>query len=65
MVMISFRVFFYIFSFRNMNINTYVFVQDCDHDFESFFSMLIAYTLFLCYVQLEALKVVIFTWLKC
>ena len=32
----------YFVSFGNMNVITYVFVQDCDHDFEFFFSMLIA-----------------------
>ena len=50
----------YFVSFGNM----YVFVQDCDHDFESFFSMLIDLRLLVFYVQLEALKIVIFTWLK-
>ena len=39
-----------------MNVNMYVFVQDFDHDFESFFSMLIDLRLLVFYVQLEALK---------
>ena len=47
-----------------MNVNMYVFVQDFDHDFKSFFSILIDLRLLVFYVQLEALKIVIFTWLK-
>ena len=46
----------YFVSFGNMNVNTYVFVQDFDHDFGSFFSMLIDQRLLVFYVQLEALK---------
>ena len=48
-----------------MNVNMYVFVQDFDHDFEFFFSMLIDLRLLVFYVQLEALNIVMFTWLKC
>ena len=50
-----------------MNVNMYVFVQNFDHDFDFFFSMLIDLRLLVFYVQLEALKIVIFvifTWLK-
>ena len=47
-----------------MNVCMYVFVQDFDHDFESFFSMLIDLRLLVLYVQLEVLKIVRFTWLK-
>ena len=39
-----------------MNVNMYVFVQNFDHDFDFFFSMLIDLRLLVFYVQLEALK---------
>ena len=44
--MISFRGCFHdyvlsLVSFRNMNVDTYVCAQDCDHDFESLFEHVI------------------------